>query len=1012
MKSPKPALPISQMLDSASRPSFKAYPSAKDVPYSAEGAFAEGKKMANEIEACSSRLRINKIRKVKLEKSVDWLYDKELPQTTIALIGATGAGKSSILNSLLGEQILPTSGLKACTAVVTQVSHHPHTTISADVQFISEAQWREDLVVLFEACSGDDPSTQSGSGAASEGRARAKFNAVYPSIKLEDVARSSSVDDLLASRPDILGMLGSTQHVIAPDAATFKSQISKYIGGGVTNRPTRKPKRRTSSTADVRAMMLNSSSSLFAQPSMQSDTPTRDAEDISGGELWPLIEKVVIQCNAHVLSTGAVFVDLPGVMDDNVARNSIARDYLGKCDKIWIVAPIKRAVNDHLAKTLLNDHIRRQLKSKIMDQSYSSQSITFIATHTDDISSTEIASALRLDENKQYQELYDNLVDSQTSMDDLKDFNQMCTGSAAKLKDEELTLAMLRSRLAALDKLAAVGAGTKRQRMPDNAEATPPEHARKRVRIAAQNVASSATLNSDTYEDADRDTVITMIANSERTIKEQTDFLAGAALKVPPQRLLDVGQQLEAAQLAINTFCSLQRSTVSTSILQADFRCGLTEYGVVKPAKKGKKRAPTLGSMPVFCCSSRDYARLTGQVPDDGKPACFSDVDSTGVPRLRAWCLDIATAKRDQKASLFLAMVKDSAKDFLEFAKSLEGEAKPAHIDLKSRWESAKRDTMDVREDNAEQTYGISLTLHKEFAVIVDHCIDDMKARFTGALRDACVASADDAALRAVDIVKSIAGQCHWSTFRAALRRMGSWDHIDINEDMCDPLLEGMSNEWTETFADDLFENFRDDIVNTASELLHRLKYSAHADMRDEVAQQIKRSLSNLRQMLEGAINNAERKLQHTQRDITRSVPRHMQSCLAEGYRLAATGKGKGSTKQQKDTFNGFVERECKAIFDGTVEMIIERLVRCANVIGRRLQDEVQALAAKVEEDMAVLWAAVHENSRSQSRAHATIIAAITNVRDQAQFWFDASKMVRGGAPQRKRKQMTLAGGL
>ena len=43
-------------------------------------------------------------------------------------------------------------------------------------------------------------------------------------------------------------------------------------------------------------------------------------------------------------------MDLPGAGDSNVARGSIAEGYLKRCNAIWIVSPIIRAVNDRAAK--------------------------------------------------------------------------------------------------------------------------------------------------------------------------------------------------------------------------------------------------------------------------------------------------------------------------------------------------------------------------------------------------------------------------------------------------------------------------------------------------------------------------------------------------------------------------------------------------------------------------------------------------------------------------------------
>lgn len=86
---------------------------------------------------------------------------------------------------------------------------------------------------------------------------------------------------------------------------------------------------------------------------------------------WPLIRQVTIRTRAAALSTGAILVDLPGkyllegkfgmahdkmvkgVADTNVARNQIAKNYLQKSHRIWILAPITRAVDDKIAKGLV-----------------------------------------------------------------------------------------------------------------------------------------------------------------------------------------------------------------------------------------------------------------------------------------------------------------------------------------------------------------------------------------------------------------------------------------------------------------------------------------------------------------------------------------------------------------------------------------------------------------------------------------------------------------------------------
>lgn len=64
-----------------------------------------------------------------------------LSKTVIAVVGDTGSGKSSLMNALLDQlDILPTSGMRACTAVVVEVEVVTNTTnnkYEADIMFLS-----------------------------------------------------------------------------------------------------------------------------------------------------------------------------------------------------------------------------------------------------------------------------------------------------------------------------------------------------------------------------------------------------------------------------------------------------------------------------------------------------------------------------------------------------------------------------------------------------------------------------------------------------------------------------------------------------------------------------------------------------------------------------------------------------------------------------------------------------------------------------------------------------------
>ena len=110
-------------------------------------------------------------------------------------------------------------------------------------------------------------------------------------------------------------------------------------------------------------------------------------------EFWPLIRVVRSQVKSPALATRAVIVDLHGVHDTNTARAAIEEDYMKRCTRLWIVAPINCAVDDKTAKSLLGESFKRQLE---MAGGFSS--VTFICSKTDEISLGEAQDSLGLDD--------------------------------------------------------------------------------------------------------------------------------------------------------------------------------------------------------------------------------------------------------------------------------------------------------------------------------------------------------------------------------------------------------------------------------------------------------------------------------------------------------------------------------------------------------------------------------------------------------------------------------------
>uniref|UniRef100_A0A8C6X1I8 Uncharacterized protein n=1 Tax=Naja naja TaxID=35670 RepID=A0A8C6X1I8_NAJNA len=271
-----------------------------------------------------------------------------MPQTHIAVVGNTGAGKSCLLNALLDEEaMLPTSAMRACTAVVVEISRAAEgSPYEAHVEFLSKEEWEKELAALLEDMKDKagilrkrcpDRKTEAG---AAYSRVKAVYGRVDELDKLED-------------NLGVTQHLGTVKHISAETAAEFRMEIEKFI-----------------------------------------DSRTDNLREMKGGEFWPIVKCVRIQvATAEVLRTGAVLVDLPGTRDSNAARDSTAREYLKDCSAVWVTASITRAVDDKTAKELLSTNFRRQL---FMDGLYGS--LAFVCTKTDSFNIRDIVRDLNLED--------------------------------------------------------------------------------------------------------------------------------------------------------------------------------------------------------------------------------------------------------------------------------------------------------------------------------------------------------------------------------------------------------------------------------------------------------------------------------------------------------------------------------------------------------------------------------------------------------------------------------------
>ena len=273
----------------------------------------------------------------------------------IALLGESGAGKSSLLNALLGMDLLPHNAGSAVTAAVCEIRGGAH-----GYRFEAALQSREEFIRRFSAVwnrlreAADDLRA-----AAAEGVTILDLDE-YDRRLLESVTGLSAED--CASRPGLKDIfLPDVQDALRGDAAHTWEFMADEVD----------------QLRDIAHLYLSS-----ARP------------------LWPLVNGVKIQGNFGVLQEGVRFVDVPGLNDPDPLRDRIARAHLERCKLVWIVLNGKRAATKEIVRYLAESRIltKLQLDGRL-------GSVAVVVTHADQYDDQALIKQHRLSDDATLDEL-------------------------------------------------------------------------------------------------------------------------------------------------------------------------------------------------------------------------------------------------------------------------------------------------------------------------------------------------------------------------------------------------------------------------------------------------------------------------------------------------------------------------------------------------------------------------------------------------------------------------------
>ena len=210
---------------------------------------------------------------------------------------------------------------------------------SAEIEFIAAEEWAADLRIIKYDIENRPEGEQLGGKSGSEASATfQKLRAVYPSIEISKLIEMTPEE--LQDAHDLSKILGQTRQVHEPTVGAFNRSINPFIDS-------------------------KNSAKSGGQPAF-----------------WPLVKVVRLHLKAPILKNGLVLVDLPGLGDSNAGRTNVTESYLSNLHQIWVVSDIVRAVDEHIAKELLDRGFKMQL---LCSGHYNQNFVSFIMTKTDQV---------------------------------------------------------------------------------------------------------------------------------------------------------------------------------------------------------------------------------------------------------------------------------------------------------------------------------------------------------------------------------------------------------------------------------------------------------------------------------------------------------------------------------------------------------------------------------------------------------------------------------------------------
>ncbi|TVY75935.1 hypothetical protein LSUE1_G004583, partial [Lachnellula suecica] len=278
---------------------------------------------------------------------------------TIAVLGDSGEGKSSLINALLHfPEIAKTGDIgAACTSVVTEYRQKTaaHTSpITIEVEYLSIVEIENLIKELL-------------------------WN--YRQLYLPGVEEDST------DPKDYARFQRESEQAWSALEAGFQHQkgFNKQLIGDMTDGGLEKATEKLIRWARDLDWPDGEASGLWKATADDAEECCEMTSVFMQDRFWPFTKIIRVYLDSQALITGVVPADLPGLQDTNLARVRATQTYLMKCDKIFIIAKIARAITDQSLKSSLYSILTRHAPVEWEESGGKSLNIAVVCTKSEDI---------------------------------------------------------------------------------------------------------------------------------------------------------------------------------------------------------------------------------------------------------------------------------------------------------------------------------------------------------------------------------------------------------------------------------------------------------------------------------------------------------------------------------------------------------------------------------------------------------------------------------------------------